>query len=694
MSQAINFPPEFPKEGRLPLREQHEMLVVENLEKQNELGRNYRNELCLAAGKRVMPPCCRTLHISLFFDGTSNNLFNDQYRSDPKHPTNIARLFNASIGAGYAGGVPEGQSNRLFDNAESLNRDFFKYYIPGIGSPFPEINEDDYTTFGLANGDGGEERINWGLISIIDALKQSLINERLETHDYRGALLNMGTNSAVTSPLLINRIGKVLRRDEFTRQLGQLKYMLSRSLLSTGNTMTRLLGIKLYVYGFSRGAASARAFVTWLNQLLQPPSAEQTNPYFALGDLKLPISVEFLGLFDTVASVGVPYIAPFAGGHMGWADDSLALPPDSMNLVKNCVHMVAAHEQRLCFPLDSIRRSNGNYPANSVEVVYPGVHSDVGGGYPPNDQGKATQDNLLLSQIPLNDMYAAAFNAGAPLKVPLDALPQHLQKDKWRQLRLDLLAQFNINPVLTNRFNAWRSLTLGVAPTEGISEEDTATYQPVLSENPITLEQAMQKQIAWLTAWRIGRYAKGSMQNTIFYYRSPNMLEGTEAYYTAKQEREELQSNIEAMREAEKKKWSIQGNKSGDFVSIPNYPDFEPDNAKSQLVDAAKEFRQDYQGGQIEYINQSAKLLLNSIPEQPLYLRDSQNIEKAYFHIKAQGEEKVKILFPPQGEDFNAEGFSGLLRSLFDDQVHDSRAWFLYNSPLKQREPLGGYFQY
>ncbi|EMB4296314.1 DUF2235 domain-containing protein, partial [Enterobacter roggenkampii] len=132
--------------------------------------------------------------------------------------------------------------------------------------------------------------------------------------------------------------------------------------------------------------------------------------------------------------------------------------------IKNCVHLVSSHEQRLCFPLDSIRRADGQYPANSKEIVYPGMHSDIGGGYPPGDQGKANyldiSDSQLLSQIALHDMYCNAFRAGAPMKVSIEALTDDLKKDRWRQLPPDGLKQFNIDTTLINRFNAWRQLTL------------------------------------------------------------------------------------------------------------------------------------------------------------------------------------------------------------------------------------------
>jgi hypothetical protein len=50
-------------------------------------------------------------------------------------------------------------------------------------------------------------------------------------------------------------------------------------------------------------------------------------------------------------------------------------------------------------------------------VVYPGVHSDVGGGYAPDQQGRSN----LLARIPLRHMYAEALKAGVPL-LPLNRM--------------------------------------------------------------------------------------------------------------------------------------------------------------------------------------------------------------------------------------------------------------------------------
>jgi hypothetical protein len=122
--------------------------------------------------------------------------------------------------------------------------------------------------------------------------------------------------------------------------------------------------------------------VNWLSELLPGGRRKGSKPELCLksGDVKIRLSIEFLGLLDTVASVGIANIAPFAEGHMGWADDTMELPDNG--LIKKCTHLVSSHEQRLCFPLDSICRSDGTYPSYATEVVYPGMHSDIGGDIP------------------------------------------------------------------------------------------------------------------------------------------------------------------------------------------------------------------------------------------------------------------------------------------------------------------------
>ncbi|WP_230203807.1 hypothetical protein [Pseudomonas syringae] len=144
--------------------------------------------------------------------------------------------------------------------------------MPGVGTPFAEVGDLDYSTVGLAGAWFGEERINWGLLMLVDALR--------------------------TWPGLGFVNGQANRAAVFSEQLKAIERPLRFALTQPGHGTPRLLGLKLYVYGFSRGAAAARAFVSWLNELMR------YQPFLALDDLQIPLSVEYLGLLDTVASVG------------------------------------------------------------------------------------------------------------------------------------------------------------------------------------------------------------------------------------------------------------------------------------------------------------------------------------------------------------------------------------------------------
>ncbi|MEJ8322516.1 DUF2235 domain-containing protein [Kosakonia sacchari] len=679
-------PPPFPVQGRLPTQA---LQVGQNCHQQNSAERLYRQEQCLAAGRRVEPPCCKTLHISLFFDGTGNNLNNDLLLSDPRHPTNIARLFRATIGTGTAGGVPTGGQATLLDDAQDGGGKYFKFYMPGVGTPFPEVNDPDYSTMGLVGATKGEERINWALLRIIDTLKFTATEEWLTTAESRQSISKMGTSW--------NRLwfgGSHNRYEEFSRLLNELALPLKPMLTQPEPGKPKLLGIKLYVYGFSRGAAAARTFVRWLSELLPPPAAEGENPpqCLQIGALQLPISVEFLGLLDTVASVGVAHVVPIAEGHMAWADGTMELPSDETypGLIKKCVHLVSGHEQRLCFPMDSVRRANGKYPPYATEVVYPGMHSDIGGGYPPGDQGKGNDefDRFLLSQISLHDMYANAFEAGAPLKVPEPSLPEDLKNAGWRAMDPKLQLEFAVSPELIKRFNAWRELTLNLTTPDEISPEEASRYDPPRASG--SLETVVENQMAWITAWRIDRYARGSMLNTPFYQCAKNTEALPAARKTAENKRDAEQQKII---DARQKQIADQpADKMDDLVLYPGVKDFDPVMAQTQLFDAAKEFGKDYNDG-YRIPENLAQVVLDTVLQPLIFVLNTDDEAQEYRRMKADGNARVAILFPAAGEASNAEQPAGLVRAFFDDQLHDSRAWFM-QAALNSREMWTGYFRY
>ncbi len=113
----------------------------------------------------------------------------------------------------------------------------------------------------------------------------------------------------------------------------------------------KALAIKLYVYGFSRGAAEARAFIHWVAQLFDldtPNGAELPQQTLA----SLPLSIEFLGILDTVPSVGIVHLVPAFTGHFDWANDTQQLPDEKRypEFVRCCRHFVAVSRTAVVFP--------------------------------------------------------------------------------------------------------------------------------------------------------------------------------------------------------------------------------------------------------------------------------------------------------------------------------------------------------
>lgn len=103
--------------------------------------------------------------------------------------------------------------------------------------------------------------------------------------------------------------------------------------------------VKVFLFGFSRGALIARHFAAWLD--------------------KLGVEVAYLGLWDTVdATLGL--------------DVSEAVPPN----VRAARHAVARDETRRFYGYIPLRPPAGDAAGRKrpvEELVFPGSHSDVGG---------------------------------------------------------------------------------------------------------------------------------------------------------------------------------------------------------------------------------------------------------------------------------------------------------------------------
>lgn len=307
--------------------------------------------------------CSKEIHVGLFFDGTNNNMVRDM--ADQSH-SNVVSLFNAH------------------KDDQDAN---FRYYIPGVGTRFPDIGEDRESDDGKRFASGGEARIHWGLIQVYNALHRAYFkSDLIQPHEVRSLCLD--------ELYTFWRLGDAKLTTTF-------KNIQNRLLTAIKDERPRVTKLNLSVFGFSRGSAEARTFCQWIQK-----AAEN----MVIGEASLQL--HFLGIFDTVASVGLADSSPVGQGFQDWADGTM-----DIRGVNQTVHYVAAHEIRQSFPLSTARIGAKSYPPNTKEFVYPGAHSDLGGGYPSKSQGKGMNGRTsLLSQIPLMDMYFEALSAGVRLR--------------------------------------------------------------------------------------------------------------------------------------------------------------------------------------------------------------------------------------------------------------------------------------
>ena len=293
---------------------------------------------------------------AIFFDGTGNNRNNtaqrhmvqkniqeeDGIRRNTSFPEyglkKDGSLTNSSYAAGYSNvSILE----RLNIKREITNREI-SLYVEGIGTTDNE--GDDKKGSGFGKGKTG-------------------VRGKVE----RGVML------------LAEKIAKVLKLDEetFVEQ------------------------ITLDVFGFSRGAAAARHFVSLLRDAKRPLATR-------LGAPEAKVIIKFVGLFDTVSSVGYG---------LGFGSNVQELGLDLGGVPKKVVHLTAANEYRENFSLTDITSSLGV----GYELTLPGVHSNIGGSYGENEdevrklhlwerdaliaQGWYTEEEAPVHEDPIYDEY-------------------------------------------------------------------------------------------------------------------------------------------------------------------------------------------------------------------------------------------------------------------------------------------------
>ncbi|VFR26048.1 Secreted protein Hcp [plant metagenome] len=449
----------------------------------SELNFQEQRKACHRLGEKAGTDCSIELYFGFFFDGTRNNMYVSDRAGDSTH-TNVARLWDVF--------------DDELDPSYSARQHRFRTYIEGVGTPCVAKVADPGTGVhaqaGAAAGWGGESRINWALLEFQNHLYSHFVPERSLT-DVLGqssvALVRQMSAETSLSRLQLKELADAAKMPlaAYTKmQPGDATDILVRRTQGLRSTFQRLLQInnqepkdserytvlsrrnaalrdllapylatkpaieriRVSVFGFSRGAAAARVFVNWLGNACDPPQGISTFNPRGDGVMRLagiPVNVDFMGLFDTVASAGLAQGVHENAwdGHGAWArKNDMKIPFQ----VSRCVHMVAAHEVRGSFPVDLIEG------AGCEEIVYPGVHSDLGGGYKPAEQGRGAADADKLSQIPLCDMYREAVQAGVPLRLEGPSVSAAAR------------GRFAVSPALRAAFNAYVEATRDISTSQ------------------------------------------------------------------------------------------------------------------------------------------------------------------------------------------------------------------------------------
>jgi hypothetical protein len=286
---------------------------------------------------------CVDITIGVFFDGTCNNKYNIDSGKKREGSylgtyTNVAHLWNEY--------VPKGS----FDS---------KVYIEGIATNTPVPKSKDE-----------ELRKLWkdGKVDIAD---EDLKSSGEKDDMMEGSAFGFGSNG-------INA--------KIERACKLVKLRIDNAIKGFASKQTTLRTITFDIFGFSRGAAAARSFASRLNDLVGNVGTEDEKRMVRLKKDYLyeavfegtKIKVRFMGLFDTVSSFN-PGLGLAPGKE--FANDVKELGLDIPACVSKVVHLVAADEYREYFALTTVLSAGHK----GMEILLPGAHSDIGGGYRANE---------------------------------------------------------------------------------------------------------------------------------------------------------------------------------------------------------------------------------------------------------------------------------------------------------------------
>ncbi|MDR7941947.1 PAAR domain-containing protein [Enterobacter soli] len=267
--------------------------------------------------------------------------------------------------------------------------------------------------------------------------------------------------------------------------LGDLKNRLKSPILIVKS-------IQFDIFGFSRGAAAARHFA---NRVLAQDSAIIAAIRQGLNGVAFqgpPAGkTRFIGIFDTVAAIGSP-VNGMNPHSASTGEVKITLPA---GIAEKVFHITAENECRFNFALNSVRPV---WP----ELVLPGSHSDIGGGYLPQVRENFFLTRPVTETVPLSQpgIQTRSYQRLVQQLPQLDTVPSlapilrtsNILAETWYDDRLppDRYGQFQKRSysalTLRNRLirNDWSKVILRVMIEA--AKEAGAMFYPYDSTNPDT----------------------------------------------------------------------------------------------------------------------------------------------------------------------------------------------------------------
>ncbi|MFH6991059.1 phospholipase effector Tle1 domain-containing protein [Flavobacterium sp. FlaQc-48] len=275
--------------------------------------------------------------VNVFFDGTKNNTQNTTDRLAFQKEKE-SKTFSKDAKAYINNAGKESSYHNYYSNVSILN----------------QIN--------LVTTDGGYREIK-----IYIEGPGTVDNEK---DDFMGYAYGSGDTSGI--PIKVNKA--------FIEIEKEIELLKKKKLIKENEFVNE---IELTVFGFSRGAAAARNFVSQRRKLQNLYDLESSK-----------FTIKFVGLFDTVSSYSKN--ASLSPNFDNDVEGKQGLGLKMEGNIRKVVHLTAADEYRNNFSLTNIKSSI--LAGVGYELSLPGVHSDIGGGY---EEDQKIEDRSLSSNISL-----------------------------------------------------------------------------------------------------------------------------------------------------------------------------------------------------------------------------------------------------------------------------------------------------